>query len=234
MLLFFVRRLAGSKSYGQPNFASYRANHGGAASPHRWGSRPALLIVMSVYCPDNTKPAWQIERTQLLQSICLQIKAKVAAGKPIMQTIQGFSAIWHKQPYPSHPKRVILLAPGTLRCKWDKWRHGKENPEVFALHLRYGLSTISLRDFTWFLDYAARAPRSSLHAAYKAFKDLQHSNPDIFPQAKFTFAALKRRISAATFRRLQTAAKAQGATAAPVIAIRQKLLMQFNDGDKTE
>jgi hypothetical protein len=114
-------------------------------------------------------PAWQIERAEKLQRACQTIKAAIQRGEKISKTIQRVSRRLHGRSYKSDPARRIALAPGTLRCMWDKWKLGGEIPTAFILKYYTQKQYIIRPLLLLFLEFCLANRSASVRQAWQKF-----------------------------------------------------------------
>ena len=114
-------------------------------------------------------PAWQIERTAILQRACKAIKSAVASGAKISHAINLQSRRRHGRPFKCDPARRLRLRPGTLRQLWDKWKRAGETPSVFDLKFSPQSVALTTPVLVRFIHYCASCPNKSLRAAWLNF-----------------------------------------------------------------
>lgn len=144
-------------------------------------------------------PAWQTERSAILQRACRSINAAIQRGEKISKAIQRESRRHHGQPFKSDARHRMALAPETLRQLWDKWRHGGKSVTVFKLGYRARVPQLPRMVMLRFVEFCAVNRLSSMRIAWLKFSGRKEN----CMAREFSYSQVAYIFTAADFYRMQ-------------------------------
>lgn len=156
----------------------------------------------------SNKSGWQNERLKILQRACLCVQSGIAHGEKISKAIQRVSRRYNGRALKSDPSRRLALAPGTLRCLWDKWKRAGEVPAAFKLKYRLRCPYIPRALLIRFAEFCASRRLASVRDAWHSFSKRpqnRRANEFSYGEVCYSFSAADFYLMQAQLKSIETA-----------------------------